>query len=224
MKQPNRQKKLSGSFFMRLAAILFCLVVLLTCLISGILARYIGKDNVSDPARVIRFEKLSVDNNDNVFTDADNHTMLLAPGMTIRRDTAVTFGGAEAACYVFVRITADGFTKSDNFTYRYGTVSGKTIDFAVDSGWTFLKVDNGASVYYTITDPGEGLSAKPVLQNGSITVGSDFTRTDMLALPSTLRLAVDSYAVQFDGFGDFATEAEHASVAWDSVKQHNVEI
>lgn len=224
MKQQKESKKRTGVFFMRLSGILLCLVLLLTCLLSGILARYLEKDPVADPARVIRFEKLTINNNDNVFTDPDTHTMLLAPGMTIHRNTSVSFGGSEAACYVFLRVTTDEFTKSGNYDFRYGSGTGKTIDFAVDSGWTFLKVDNGASVYYTITDPNESLDAKPVLENGVITVGGNFTRTEMQAIPSTIRVAFDAYAVQLDGFGDFATETEHATTAWNSVKQHNVDI
>lgn len=222
MNQPKKTKKLSGAFFLRLAGVLLCLVVLLTCLLSGILARYLRNDEVNDPARVIKFEKLTVDENNNVFTDPETHTMLLAPGLTIQRNTTVSFGGSEAACYVFLRITTAEFTKTDNYHFRYGTTTGKTIDFAVDSGWTFLKTDNGASVYYTVTDVNEALSAKPVLENGTITVGSDFTRTEMAALPSTIQLSCDAYAVQLDGFGDYATEAQHAAAAWDSVKQHNV--
>ena len=224
MKQSQKAKKPSGVFFMRLAGVLFCLVVLLTCLLSGILARYTKEGDVDTTARVIKFEPLTVDDNDSVFTDPDNHTMLLAPGMTIHRNTSVSFGGSEAACYVFLRVTTAEFTKTDNYTFSYGTVAGKTIGFAVDSSWTFLKVDNGASVYYTITDPNEALDAKPVLQNGSITVGADFTRADIEALPTTIRLACDAYAVQLDGFGDYATEAEHAAAAWDSVKQHDIYI
>ncbi len=224
MKQPRSTKKPSGILSLRLAAVLLCLVVLLSCLSAGIFARYVSTGQTNAPARVIKFEKLTINDNESVFTDPETHTMLLAPGMTIHRNTSITFGGSEAACYVFLRVTTDSFTKADNFAYRYGTVSGKTIAFSVDSGWTFLKTDNGASVYYTITDPNEALSAKPVLQNGNITVGSDFTRSEIEALPSTLKIAFDAYAVQLDGFGDYATEAEHAAVAWDSVKQHDIYI
>lgn len=224
MKQLQKAKKPSGVFFLRLAGVLLCLVLILTCLLSGLLARYIDKNKVESPARVIQFEKLTVNNNDNVFTDPDTHKMLLAPGITIHRNTSISFGGSEAACYVFLRVTPSEFTKSDDYRFRYGTVSGKTIDFTVDPGWTFLKVDNGASVYYTITDPNEALTEQPVFQNGNITVGSGFTHADMQALPSTIRIAVDSYAVQLDGFGDYATEAAHAEAAWDSVKQHTMDI
>lgn len=224
MKQPQSTKKPSGILSLRLAAILLCLVVLLTCLSAGIFARYVSTGTMDAPARVIRFEKLTINDNDDVFTDPDEHTMLLAPGMTIHRDTSVSFGGSEAACYVFLRVTTAEFAKTDNFAYSYGTTAGKTITFSVDNSWTFLKVDNGASVYYTITDPNEALSAKPVLQNGTIAVGSNFTRTEMQALPSTLQIAFDAYAVQLDGFGDYATEAEHAAAAWDSVKQHDIYI
>lgn len=224
MKSSQQSKKTFRIFSMRLAGILFCLVVLLACLLSGILARYMNIGNTDNPARVIQFEKLTINENDNAFTDPDSHTMLLAPGMTIHRNTSVSFGGSEAACYVFLRVTTAEFTKADNFTYNYGTTAGKTITFAVDSGWTFLKTDNGASVYYTITDPNEALDAKPVLQDGNIAVGASFTRTEMAALPSTLQIAFDAYAVQLDGFGDYATEAEHAAAAWDSVKQHDTYI
>ena len=224
MKQPQSTKKPSGILSLRLAAVLLCLVVLLTCLSAGIFARYVGTGQTNNPARVIQFEKLTINDNDNVFTDPDTHTMLLAPGMTIHRNTSISFGGSEAACYVFLRVTTAEFTKADDFAYRYGTVSGKTIDFAVDNGWTFLKTDNGASVYYTVTDPNEALSAKPVLQNGTIIVGASLTRADIEALPSTLNVAFDAYAVQLDGFGDYATEAAHAAAAWDSVKQHDIYI
>ncbi len=225
MNQRKEIKKSSGVFFIRLAGVLLCLVLLLTCLLSGILARYTHNSPVDDPARVIKFEKLTVNDNTNVFTDPDTHTMLLAPGITIHRNTSVTFGGSEAACYVFLRVHTTEFTKSGNYDFNYGTVSGKTITFAVDDSWTFLKTDNGDSVYYTVTDPNEALSAKPVLEDGSIYVGSDFTRTEMEALPiATMQIAFDSYAVQLDGFGDYATEAEHAAAAWDSVKTHNVNI
>ena len=224
MKQPQSTKKPSGILSLRLAAVLLCLVVLLTCLLAGIFARYIGTGTTDNPARVIQFEKLTINDNENVFTDPETHTMLLAPGMTIHRDTSVSFGGSEAACYVFLRVTTDSFTKSGNYDFRSGSGTGKTIDFAVDDGWTFLKVDNGASVYYTITDPNEALDAKPVLENGTITVGASLTRTEIEALPSTLKIAFDAYAVQLDGFGDYATEAAHAAAAWDSVKQHDTYI
>lgn len=224
MEQQKTTKKPLGILSLRLAGILLCLVVLLTCLLAGIFARYVGTGSTNSPARVIKFEKLTINDNDDVFTDPDTHTMLLAPGATIHRDTSISFGGSEAACYVFLRVTTNSFTKTGNYAYQYGTVSGKTINFSVDSGWTYLKTDNGASVYYTITDANEALDAKPVLQNGSITVGDAFTRTEIQALPSTLQIAFDAYAVQLDGFGDYATEAEHAEAAWDSVKTHNIYI
>lgn len=224
MEKPKRTKKPFGVMPLQLAGILFCLVLLLTCLLAGIFARYakIGKTN--NPARVIQFEKLTINENDDVFTDTESHTMLFAPGITLHRNTSVSFGGSEAACFVFLRVNTSDFTKIDDYAYSYGTVTDKTIDFSVDIGWTFLKTDDGASIYYTITDPNEALDAKPVLQNGNITVGESFTRTEMQAIPSTLHIAFDAYAVQLDGFGDFATETEHAEAAWDSVKQHDIYI
>ena len=49
-------KTYRGNIMIRIAAVLFCLVLISTHMMSGLYARYVAKDSSSDEARVAKFQ------------------------------------------------------------------------------------------------------------------------------------------------------------------------
>lgn len=56
MQSNRKNKRPSGNIMMRLAAVLFCLVMISTHLMGGLYARYVTKGTGSDSARVAKFD------------------------------------------------------------------------------------------------------------------------------------------------------------------------
>ena len=108
----------SGSGFanwtMRIAAVLFCLVLVSTHLVSGIFARYIATDSGSDGARVAKFritEKVMHADSASQFTSVSAG---LVPNVPCRINVEVV-NDSEVA--VFYEITADNLT--DNLPLKF---------------------------------------------------------------------------------------------------------
>lgn len=85
----------------RLVAILMVCVLVSTCTLCGLLARYTTSGSSFDSARVIAFRNLEVKE----YGDFEEGTAVLVPGHSLTKDVVVEFGGSEASTIVFVELT-----------------------------------------------------------------------------------------------------------------------
>ncbi len=194
-----------------------------TLLLSGVtLSKYVASHSGGDSARVIKIGELTIEESGN---GIDDH-WILTPGVNVTKRATVKFEGSEAACYVFLKISAPGWNHTDqqthHFFYTPSESSEELLAWDVTSspdGWTYLQSDGDAYIFYTVLAPNTSLSREIVANDGRITVSPALRRSQLTALPQNLTFT--AVAVQYDGFGrDLPadhTDADHAAAAWNSV-------
>ena len=180
------------------AAVLFCLTVISTHLVSGLYARYTTSGTGEDSARVIKFGEISITETGD-FVDGTND-MLIVPGVDIEKKAVVNFGGSEAATYVFLEVELAG-----GWTYADGTFANGGLSWEMAEGWTYLA--GSTHVFYKELAPNETLSAG-IIKNDTITVSEDITKATIDALAGAITFRAS--AVQSHGF-------DSVDAAWASL-------
>lgn len=216
--QTNQNKK--AKFRLPFSAVLLYLALIAAALSGVTFSRYVTGTTVSDSARVAMMKELTVTETE--MPDGSDQRVIL-PGVDMTRKAVVDFEGSEMACYVFCAITANGWTRTDNFHY---TAGNGLLNWAVDNTkWIFLQGDGSTSVYYCIVNANTELHADVLADGGKITVSADITRSqlDELASPAApLSIKISATAVQYHGFSEGPsagyTEADRAEAAWNAVK------
>jgi len=213
--QTNQNKK--AKFRLSFSAVLLYLALIAAALSGVTFSRYVTGTTVSDSARVAMMKELTVTE-----TGGSDQRVIL-PGVDMTKQAVVDFEGSEMACYVFCAITANGWTRTDNFHY---TAGNGLLNWAVDNTkWIFLQGDGSTSVYYCIVNANTVLHADVLAEDGKITVSENITKSqlDALAEPAApLSIKISATAVQYHGFSEGLsagyTEAERAEAAWNAVK------
>lgn len=213
--QTNQNKK--AKFRLPFSAVLLYLALIAAALSGVTFSRYVTGTTVSDNARVAMMKELTVTEKGGL----DQRVIL--PGVDMTKKAVVDFEGSEMACYVFCAITANGWTRADNFHYTAGP---DILSWAVDdTNWTYLQEDGSTSVYYCIVNANTALHADVLAEDGKITVSADITRSQLNALAASaapLSIKISATAVQYHGFSEGLsagyTEAERAEAAWNAVK------
>lgn len=213
--QTNQNKK--AKFRLPFSAVLLYLALIAAALSGVTFSRYVTGTTVSDSARVAMMKELTVTE-----TGGSDQRVIL-PGVNMTKQAVVDFEGSEMACYVFCAITANGWTRTDNFHY---TAGNGLLNWAVDNTkWIFLQGDGSTSVYYCIVNANTVLHADVLAEDGKITVSENITKSqlDALAEPAApLSIKISATAVQYHGFSEGLsagyTEAERAEAAWNAVK------
>ena len=216
--QTNQNKK--AKFRLPFSAVLLYLALIAAALSGVTFSRYVTGTTVSDSARVAMMKELTV--TETGMPEGSDQRVIL-PGVDMTRKAVVDFEGSEMACYVFCAITANGWTRADNFHYTAGT---GLLNWAVDNTkWIFLQGGGSTSVYYCIVNANTPLHAGVLADGGTITVSEDITRSqlDELASPAApLSIKISATAVQYHGFSEGLsaeyTETERAEAAWNAVK------
>ena len=215
--QTNQNKK--AKFRLPFSAVLLYLALIAAALSGVTFSRYVTGTTVSDSARVAMMKELTV--TEMGMPDGLDQRVIL-PGVNMIKKAVVDFEGSEMACYVFCAITANGWTRADNFHY---TAGNGLLNWAVDNTkWTFLQEDGSTSVYYCIVNANTVLHADVLAEDGRITVSEHITRSqlDTLAAPAApLSIKISATAVQYHGFSEGLpgyTEADRAKAAWNAVK------
>ena len=195
-----------------------------TLLLSGVtLSQYVASDFGGDSARVIKIGELTIEESGN---GAGGDRWILTPGVDVTKRATVKFDGSEAACYVFLKINAPGWSHTDeqthHFFYMPSGSSAELLAWDVTSspdGWTYLRQDGDDCIFYTVLAPNTSLSREIVANGGKITVNPAIRRSQLTALPQNLTFT--AIAVQYDGFGNDLpadhTAADHAVAAWNAV-------
>ncbi len=215
------QERSHGKTILICALVLLCLVAISTYLTGGSYARYRVESNTEDGARVMKFGTLTIEETGDFTAETTGNQFIVTPGVDLEKKATVSFTGAEAAMYVFVKVEAAGFSKGDD-NYTFGAVSGK-ISWKVDDGaFTYLNgTDSAYNVYYKILEPNEVLADCEIIEDSEVSVSENLKNSELTTFAeSSHYIKFEAYAVQLDGFGDFDTEAEHALAAWTSVSAH----
>lgn len=216
--QTNQNKK--AKFRLPFSAVLLYLALIAAALSGVTFSRYVTGTTVSDSARVAMMKELTVTETE--MPDGLDQRVIL-PGVDMTKQAVVDFEGSEMACYVFCAITANGWTRADNFHY---TAGNGLLNWAVDNTkWIFLQGDGSTSVYYCIVNANTVLHADVLADGGKITVSEHITRSqldELAASAAPLSIKISATAVQYHGFSEGLsagyTEAHRAKAAWNAVK------
>ena len=205
----NTKRKTAVNPMIMLSAILFCLVLISTSMTSGLYARYTARGTGSDSARVIKFNNIEVIETGDFTSDGEgNNIFAVVPGINLNKTVTISFGGSEAATYVFVVAETPGWTRDDNGTFK--DASGLMSWKVNTNAWTYLPTNDGKYVYYKELAPNTSYTNNFILNN-TITVSK---ANDYLSIfkdyPET-KIIVTAYAVQANGFDD-------VKEAWASLK------
>lgn len=198
------------------AYLLYLLVA--SFLMTGVtFSKYIAASTGGDSARVATIQELSITESEgNYDTDNDGKKeWVVIPGVDLKKDAKVSFGGSEVATYVFVKLSTTGsWTTADNKTFTISDGSKLLMSWSVADGWSYLLTSTGGSrVYVYKTDnnnivaPNTALN-EAVIKDGTITVTEDVTEANIEKTGGTITLR--AYAVQSSGFAS-------AQDAWNSV-------
>lgn len=204
----RREKLTFGGIMIRVAACLFCLVLISTSMMSGLYARYTVHDSGYDSARVIKFGDIVLTETGD-FTS--NNKLMIIPGVDLTKKAVVEFGGSESATYVFAVITPSSHWKTSDQRSFSVTVNGEAVmAFSVSSDWKFAATDGGSYVYYMELIPNKELPATDIIaDNGKITVNEHITVSDIKLLEGVF-VRLEAAAVQSGGF-------DSVNDAWTSV-------
>lgn len=198
------------------AAVLFCLTVISTHLVSGLYARYTTSGSGDDSARVIRFGEISITESGDFV--AGTNDMMIIPGVDIEKRAVVNFEGSEAATYVFVEVLLENGWSYENGTFKLG----EHLEWEIAGGWTYLENKDNTHVLYWALEPNTQLTDVDILRivedaadenkDGkhaySIKVSENITKSTIDSLAGAITFRVS--AVQSHGF-------ENAGAAWASL-------
>lgn len=231
-----KKRKIVVNAAFRAALVLFWLVIISTYLSTGLFAKYSTGDNGSDQARTIKFDELTVTETLEGKDAPIGGAVVFTPGVNLKKDISVSFGGSEADSFVFIAVDVRGWNCSNSNNYDF-SLSG-IMSWSVVSDWNFLSSeaihfdaaeDEPAGmryVYYIPLEPNASLVGKKVIRNGEIIVDApDQTQKAYDALTGVgIDLNVTAYAVQANGFYDaeHTTEVAAAESAWSSLRAKEV--
>lgn len=139
--------------------------------------------------------------------DATNRTKdyMVIPGVDITKDPKVTFSGNNVPAYVFLKVTATGWTVNEK---AYSCVGGM-VTWTVGDDWTYLATENtNEFIYVKEVAANANLNAEAI-KGSSIAVDAKITKGDLNNFPTT-KLEFAAYAVQKD---NLATPADAWAVA-----------
>lgn len=181
--KPNKRRLPLRAWLLYLAVATFAL--------TGVtFSRYVASAHSQDGARVITFGDLTV---------TDSGSVQVQPGVAAKKDLTVRFEGSEAAVYVFAEVQG-GWTRGADGIYHDAT---GLMTWRVADGWTHLQ-DN---VYYRALSPNTALDAG-LIDDGTVDVSEDMTRTELEKLSKALSIRVQAAAVQREG-------GDTAQIAWE---------
>lgn len=125
-------------FYLPLRAYLLYLFLICFALTGVTFARYTTSSRGSDTARVAKISDLKITENGDFYEPG---IFPVAPGADIQKDICVSFEGSEAACYAFLRLRCEGFSRTEltHYTYTDAQSGAQWLSFDVSTeDWTVL--------------------------------------------------------------------------------------
>lgn len=195
-----------------LRAWLLYLTVLSFALTGVTFSSYLTSTSTGDAARTAWFKELRI------VESGSGYTGQLIPGVDLEKQATVEFDGSEMACYVFLRVSGEGWAlDNDHDTYHYNSL----LTCSINPKWTYLTDDKSGAVFYCIVSALDTLTQDVFADNGRITVSDSLKRSDLASLPEGFGLTISATAVQYHGFSEGLaagyTDADRALSAWNTV-------
>lgn len=219
MERKTERKRIKLPF----SAVLMYLL-LIAILLTGItFSRYMTGTTVADSARVVYMKDISITETGN-FTEQNKWIIL--PGVDMQKNASVHFEGSEMACYIFLEIETNGWTRTGDYSFACKIDGNEALSWSVaDTAWNFLSGDDGGAVYYLIVGAKETFDSSVLGNNGKITVSRELTRTQLEKLTEGLTdgLSIDigATAMQYHGIPNdeaYTEPEQRAAAAWELVK------
>ena len=213
----NRVNREKHKIRLPFSAVLLYLSLLAILLCGVTFSKYISGTSAADSARVAAMKGISISETGN-FTKPQ--TWMIIPGVTLRKNAAVHFEGAEMACYVFLDVTASGWTLQGERSFLYEKDGTQLLLWDIAENWRFLTSDGNSAVYYTVVPAGETLDAQVIANDGAITVSNALKRTELETM-TDFSIDLTASAVQYYGVAEApdATEQERAAAVWQLAKE-----
>ena len=200
---------------MKALLVLLAVVLLVGCVVGGTIAYLVAAPktvtNTFVAGEIGTLTLTETDGNNNSVTE---RSFIVIPGVDIEKDPVVSFEDNNVDAYVFVEVSASGWTKSGT-TYLINSPDDTGDDdngmyWTVASGWTAVPGED--HVYYREVSVGDTTREWHIISNDTITVSSGITE-DSIA-DYTKGLAFTAYAIQKDGFnGNVASAWAQAKTA-----------
>ena len=220
MKQETQKEK-KKRIRLPFSAVLMYLL-LIAILLSGVtFSRYVTGTAVADSARIAYMKDVSISETGN-FTEQNKWIIL--PGVDMQKNATVHFEGSEMACYIFLEIETNGWTRTGEHSYACLVDGKEVLSWDVGAEWTFLSGDNDGEVYYRIVSANDPFDSEVLGNGGTIIVSKELTRTQLEKLTENLTtdLSIDigAAAVQYHGYPEHPeyTEIQRAEAVWNIVK------
>lgn len=214
------------NFMMTLAVVLFWLVMITTYMSAGLYAKYSTGNTGGDKAQVITFGELIV--RENEIEGSTGEEYIFMPGVDLKKDITISFGGSEADTFVFAELDTPGWERSGTHGFSLQH-SGKTImSWSVGDRWTYLTSQENQHIYYLQLEANEPLYGIEVIKEGRISVSESGTRADYKALKDRLadtsnnyelKIDVTAHIVQANGFYLSEDMEANAAAAWNSLNK-----
>lgn len=195
-----------------LRAWLLYLAVLSFALTGVTFSSYLTSTSTGDAARTAWFKELRI------VESGSGGAGQLIPGVDLEKQATVEFDGSEMACYVFLRVSGEGWAlDNDHDTYHYNSL----LTCSINPKWTYLTDDKSGAVFYCIVSALDTLKQDVFADNGRITVSDSLKRSDLASLPEGFGLTISATAVQYHGFSEGLSpgynDADRALNAWNTV-------
>lgn len=168
------------------AALLLCLTLLSTALVSGMLAKYAVGGGRGDGARVAGFGSLTLE-------ESTGSVYQLIPGVPIPKDPTVSMSASEVAVRVTVKLELGRAWQSED--HRTFTALGDFLTFHIAQGWNHLE----GTTFYRDLPPGTGLDKAPLIENGQILVSGSVAYDSFYSLSAEdVQISITAVARQID--------------------------
>ena len=208
-----------------MAIVLFWLVAVTTHVSVDLFARYTTQDTGNDGARILAFGQLEInEESDGILNTTENaYEFIFTPGVNLKKDITVSFGGSEADTFLFVVLDTPGWQRVDDDADR-GFKRENLLSWSVADGWTYLQSDGNQHVYYMLLDANTILEGQQVIaplnsENSEHIQVNTATRNDYKALQGVpININATAYVVQANGFYNSDDMKINAAKAWASVK------
>ncbi len=176
---------------LRIAALLLCLVLGSTYLLSGMLAKYTVEGASRDSARVAKFGTLVLKETKGTSV-TDGRQFSILPGAAIEKDPAVMLGNSEVAVRIYVTIEADGWTQNGT-EFTYGT---DFLSFSLAEGWVR---DGETNTFYLDVPANSEDMTYNILKDNAIQVSPAMEYDDYYDFKAdALNIKISARAVQID--------------------------
>lgn len=183
------------SVSIKVVVLLLAVVLLIGCVAGGTLAYLMTKSaTVTNTFVAGNIGTLTLNETDGEGNAVTTRSFIVTPGVNITKDPVVTFNGNNVDAFVFVEVTATGWTLNGT-TYSIGN----EMSWTVDSAWAVLDATNYPGVFYKAVATSDTDREWDIISGDTITVSSEITKANISNY--TKELNFTAYAIQQEDGG-----------------------